>query len=50
MPNESQLTFTDHTRLVLDESAWSALVDLLNRPASDPDGLRELLATDSVFD
>lgn len=47
---EAERVLADRTRFVLDEPAWSAFVDLLDRPAREPAGLRELLETDSVFD
>lgn len=47
---EAERVLADRTRFVLDEPTWSAFVDLLDRPAREPDGLRELLTTDSVFD
>jgi uncharacterized protein (DUF1778 family) len=47
---QAERVLADSTRFVLDEPAWSAFVDLLDRPVLEPAGLRDLLATGSVFD
>jgi uncharacterized protein (DUF1778 family) len=47
---EAERVLADRTRFVLDERAWSAFIELLDRPAREPDGLRELLASETVFD
>ena len=47
---EAERVLADRTRFVLDEPAWSRFVELLDRPAREPDGLRELLGSESVFD
>jgi uncharacterized protein (DUF1778 family) len=47
---EAERVLADRTRFVLDEQAWSTFVELLDRPAREPEGLRELLASESVFD
>lgn len=48
--SEAERVLADRTRFVLDEPAWSAFVELLDRPAREPDGLRDLLTSDSAFD
>lgn len=47
---EAEHVLAGRTRFALGEPAWSAFVDLLDRPVREPDGLRDLMATDSVFD
>ncbi|MDQ2760530.1 MAG: DUF1778 domain-containing protein [Actinomycetota bacterium] len=47
---EAERVLADRTRFVLDDSAWEQFVELLDRPAREPQGLRKLLATESVFD
>lgn len=47
---EAERVLADRTRFSLDEQAWSEFVALLDRPAKEPEGLRELLASESVFD
>lgn len=48
--DEADRVLADRQVFALDERQWSALGELLDRPAREPDGLRELLASDSVFD
>jgi uncharacterized protein (DUF1778 family) len=47
---EAERVLADRTRFVLDDAAWEQFVELLDRSVRDPEGLRELLATKSVFD
>jgi uncharacterized protein (DUF1778 family) len=47
---EAERVLADRRRFVLDEPAWSQFMELLDRPAREPDGLRDLLASESVFD
>lgn len=47
---EAERVLANRTRFVLDEPAWAGFVDLLDRPVREPDGLRDVLATDNVFD
>ncbi|MEO8968585.1 MAG: DUF1778 domain-containing protein [Solirubrobacteraceae bacterium] len=47
---EAERVLADRTRFVLDHAAWEQFVELLDRPAREPEGLRKLLATKSVFD
>lgn len=47
---EAERVLADRTRFVLDEPAWAQFTELLDRPAREPAGLRELLASESVFD
>ncbi len=47
---EAERVLADRTRFVLDDAAWEQFVELLDRPAREPEGLRKLLATKSVFD
>lgn len=48
--DEAERVLADRSRYVLDSAAWEAFVDLLDRPAREPEGLRELFAAESVFD
>jgi len=47
---EAERVLADRTRFVLDDAAWEQFVELLDRPAREPEGLRKLLATKSAFD
>ncbi|MGI8903267.1 MAG: DUF1778 domain-containing protein [Solirubrobacteraceae bacterium] len=47
---EAERVLADRRHFVLDDSAWEQFVELLDRPAREPQGLRKLLATESVFD
>jgi len=47
---EAERVLADRTRFVLDEPVWKEFLELLDRPASEPAGLRELLASASVFE
>jgi uncharacterized protein (DUF1778 family) len=47
---EAQRVLAERTRFVLDEAEWAAFTALLDRPAQEPAGLRDLLALESVFD
>jgi len=47
---EAERVLADRARFVLAEPAWSEFLELLDRPAREPEGLRELLASKSVFD
>jgi len=47
---EAERVLADRTRYVLDDTAWQQFVELLDRPAREPEGLRTLFATESVFD
>lgn len=47
---EAERVLADRTRYLLDDAAWQQFVELLDRPAREPGGLRKLLATQSVFD
>jgi len=48
--DEAERVLADRRRFVLDEPAWSQFMQLLDRPAREPVGLRELLASESVFE
>lgn len=47
---EAERVLADRTRFVLDDAAWGEFVELLDRPAREPEGLRKLFATGSVFE
>ena len=47
---EAERVLADRARYLLDDAAWQQFVELLDRPAREPEGLRKLLATQSVFD
>ncbi|MGI8728647.1 MAG: DUF1778 domain-containing protein [Solirubrobacteraceae bacterium] len=47
---EAERVLADRTRYVLDDAAWNEFVELLDRPAREPQGLRKLFAAESVFD
>lgn len=47
---EAERVLADRTRFMLEEPAWSRFMELLDRPAREPESLRDLLASESVFD
>lgn len=47
---EAERILADRARFALDEPAWSEFLELLDRPAHEPEGLRELLESESVFE
>jgi uncharacterized protein (DUF1778 family) len=46
---EARRVLADRTRFPLDQSQWEEFMELLDRPARVPDGLRDLFAKPSVF-
>jgi uncharacterized protein (DUF1778 family) len=46
---EARRILADRTRFELDQPDWKKFMDLLDRPARVPDGLRDLFANPSVF-
>jgi len=47
--SEARRVLADRTRFELDPTDWDRFMELLDRPAQVPPGLRELFAKPSVF-
>lgn len=47
---EAERVLAERARYVLEDAAWKEFIRLLDRPAREPEGLRKLLATESIFD
>lgn len=48
--NEAERILADRTSFTLDASDWERFNELLDRPATVPDGLHRLFSKPSVFD
>jgi uncharacterized protein (DUF1778 family) len=48
--SESRRVLADRTKFELDEPGWTRLMELIDRPAVVPKGLRSLFSKPSVFE
>jgi uncharacterized protein (DUF1778 family) len=48
--SESRRALAVRTRVELDEPGWDRLMELMDRPATVPKGLRSLFSKSSVFE
>jgi uncharacterized protein (DUF1778 family) len=48
--SEARRVLADRTRFELDQPAWDEFMELLDRPAKVPPGLRKLFSKPSVFE
>lgn len=47
--SEARRILADRTQFELDEQGWKEFMEVLDRPAQSPDGLRRLFSKQSVF-